>query len=88
MWEVLVEAAEILERLTPLFRKVFEDPGLTPTPSMRAEQVPLWDSLNHVSLVMEVERAFGIKFALGELQDLRNVGALVKLIQAKEGRRS
>jgi acyl carrier protein len=80
-----LESAEILTRLTPIFRSVFEDPSMTPTEAMSARDVLNWDSLNHVTLIMEVERAFGIKFALGELQDLKNVGALVALIRRKAG---
>ena len=74
---------EILERLTPIFRDVFGKPGLTLTPQMSARDIENWDSLNHVTLVMEVEREFGVRFALGELQDLKNVEALISLIEQK-----
>jgi acyl carrier protein len=32
---------------------------------------------------MEVERSFDIKFALGELQDLKNIASLIQLIDSK-----
>ena len=82
-----MESSEVLDRLTPIFRQVFENPQLVPTEAMRAQDVMNWDSLNHVRLVLEVERAFGIKFALGELQGLKNVGSLVALIRDKAARR-
>jgi acyl carrier protein len=77
---------EILERLTAIGRDVFENPDLTLTRSTTARDVLAWDSLNHVRFVMEVERAFGVKFALGELQDLKNVGVLADLIAKKKER--
>lgn len=74
---------EILKRLTPIFRDVLEKPALAVTPQTSASDVENWDSLNHVTLIMQVERTFGVKFALGELQDLKNVGALIELIRKK-----
>jgi acyl carrier protein len=76
---------DILPRLNEICRQVFEKPGLAITPVTSARDIENWDSLNHVTLIMEVERKFGIKFALGELQDLKNVGSLLKLIEDKIG---
>ncbi len=76
---------DLIERLTPIFRDVLGKPSLTITPATSARDIENWDSLNHVTLIMEVERAFGVRFALGELQDLKNVGALAALIERKLG---
>jgi len=72
-----------LSTLTNIMRRVFGDPELAVSLTTAARDVPNWDSLNHVSLIMEVEAAFGIRFGLGELQDLKNVGALMALIDRK-----
>ena len=77
--------ADILTKLTPIFRKVFEDDELVPTPEMTAEQVDLWDSMRHVRMVLAVEKALGVRFSTDEIAGLENVGALVKLVQAKLG---
>ena len=74
---------EVLEKLTAIGREVFDNPGLTMTRATTARNVLAWDSLNHVRFVMEVERAFKVKFALGELQDLKDVGVLTDLITKK-----
>ncbi|MGE5616468.1 MAG: acyl carrier protein [Bacillota bacterium] len=55
------------------------------TPKTSARDIENWDSLNHVTLVMAIEKDFGIKFALGELEELKDVGALVGLIRKKTG---
>jgi acyl carrier protein len=74
---------DIYNRITPIFRELFDDPSITPNDEMTAEQVPAWDSLSHVSLVVALESEFSIRFSISELQDLKNVGNLVQLIQNK-----
>ncbi|MBC8022392.1 MAG: acyl carrier protein [Burkholderiales bacterium] len=84
-WEDPVQSDEILARLTRIGRDVFEKPDLVLDRRTTARDVLAWDSLNHVRFVMEVERDFGVKFALGELQDLKDVGVLADLIARKKG---
>ena len=72
-----------LDELTPIFRQVFDDDGITLTRSTTADDIDDWDSLTHMNLVMAVEVGFKVKFALGELQSLRNVGDMLDLINKK-----
>lgn len=74
---------EIYGRLTSIFQDVFEDDSLTATPEMTAADVQGWDSLSHIRLILEVQRAFQIKFAAAQTANLKNVGELAELIQAK-----
>ena len=74
---------QIYQRLTEIFREVFDDPSLVLTPEMKAGDVPDWDSLNHINLIVAVEARFKIKFKSTELESLRNVGHLVELIEKK-----
>ncbi|HEY2163852.1 MAG TPA: acyl carrier protein [Gemmatimonadaceae bacterium] len=76
---------DILERLQPVFRDVLDSPTLVVTRGSSGLNVPGWDSLAHITLVSETEREFGIRFALGELETLKNVGDMVDLIQQKIG---
>ncbi len=78
---------DILAQLQPLFQDILDQPELVITRESSALNVEDWDSLSHINLVTAVERHFGIKFALGELQDLKNVGDMVDLISAKLGAR-
>jgi acyl carrier protein len=71
---------EILAELTAIFRTVFEDPSLAVTPATTAEEVDGWDSVNHVVLVVAIERRFGVKFKTAEIEMLKNVGDLIRLI--------
>jgi acyl carrier protein len=74
---------DILERLQPLFRDVLDNPRLVVTRDSNGHNVAGWDSLAHITLVSETEREFGVRFALGELETLKNVGDMVDLIAAK-----
>ena len=74
---------EILERLQPVFRDVLDNRALVITREASAKTVEGWDSLAHVTLVVAVEDEFGVRFALGELEDLKNVGDLTDLIAKK-----
>jgi len=72
-----------IEEITPVFREVFDDDSINLTRSMTADDVEEWDSLTHMNLVIALELKFKIKFALGELQTLKNVGEMLDLINRK-----
>jgi acyl carrier protein len=74
---------DVNERLTPIFRDVFEDESLVLADDMTADDVDEWDSLAHVRMIFAVEKAFEIKFAASETTSMKNVGDLIKLIEAK-----
>jgi len=73
----------IYARLTEILRDVFDDETLVATPELTAHDVKEWDSVNHITLVVAVEQAFGIKFKTAELETMKNVGHLVELIEKK-----
>jgi len=75
-----------IEEITPVFREVFDDDSINLTRSMTADDVEEWDSLTHMNLVIALELKFKIKFALGELQTLKNVGEMLDLINRKLSR--
>ena len=72
----------VLRKLEPIFRSVV-DPDLVLTEELDASKVPLWDSLNHIILVVEIEMQLGVPLTTDELAHLRNVGELVTLLQQK-----
>ena len=80
---MLLAEDEIVQQLTTILRDVFDEDTLVATPELTADQVDEWDSLNHVRLILTVERAFGIKFAASEVTGLKNVGDLIALVKAK-----
>lgn len=76
----------ILLELQEICREVFEDPALTISEATTAEDVPHWDSLNHLNVVAAAEQRFGVRFRTSEVEGLKNVGDFVGLVAAKQGR--
>jgi len=49
----------------------------------QAYQVPGWDSLNHVSILSKIEKAYGVRFKSVEVLRLKNLGDLQDLVNKK-----
>ncbi len=75
-----------LNELEPIFRKVFDDDSILLQRETTSDDIEEWDSLTHMNLVVALELSFKIKFALGELQKLKNVGEMLDLINRKLGK--
>ena len=75
--------AEVIARLQTLFDDLFLEP-VTVTPVLSAHDVPEWDSLMHISLVVSVEKAFGVRFRVGEVEGTKNVGEFADLIVKRQ----
>jgi acyl carrier protein len=72
----------ILPQLNDIFKDVFEDDDLEVTRETTAHDVEGWDSLMHVTLIVNVEKVFGVKFASSEISALKKVGDLEDLIHS------
>ena len=74
-------------RLQGIFRQVFDDPALELRDEWTADDVDGWDSLRHPELILAIEKAFGIRFAIAEMARTRepgsNVGTLLELLRTK-----
>ena len=74
---------EIFNKVQDIFRDIFDEDNLVITNSSSSDDVEDWDSLNHINLVSAIEKEFKIRFALGELQSLKDVGAMIDLMVQK-----
>lgn len=71
--------AEVIAQLQTIFDTVFLEP-VALTPAISAADVPEWDSLTHISLMVAVEKSFGVRFRVGEVENTKNVGDFADLI--------
>ncbi|QJR36201.1 acyl carrier protein [Gemmatimonas groenlandica] len=78
--------AEILQQLQTIFRDVLDNDSVSISRASTGETVEGWDSLAHINIVAAVEDEFGVRFALGELQELKNIGDMIDLILQKQGK--
>jgi acyl carrier protein len=74
---------DLLPELQEIFRDIFDNENLIITPESNASTVEDWDSLAHVNLVTAIEKKYKVNFALAELQELKNVGDMINLIEKK-----
>ena len=75
--------ARILDELTQLFRDIFVDDELALTPQTMAADVPAWDSIKHIEIIIATEAKYGLRFSSREVEGLRSVGDLVAIIDGK-----
>ena len=74
---------EIFNGVQDIFRDIFDEDDLVIQDSTGSDDIEDWDSLNHINLVSAIEKEFKIRFALGELQTLKDVGAMIDLMEEK-----
>ena len=48
-----------------------------------ADDIEDWDSLEHINLMAAVEQEFGIKFTMGQIVTMKNVGEMATIILEK-----
>jgi acyl carrier protein len=71
---------EVFERLNKVFRQVFDDESIVVVDTTTADDIEDWDSLEHINLVVAVEKEFDVNFTMADLGSLKDVGAMVDLI--------
>ncbi len=71
---------ELFEKLNKVFQEVFDDEFLTVNKKTVAEDIEDWDSLEHINLIVAVEKCFGMKFTMGEVTGMKNVGEMAEII--------
>ena len=72
---------EIFERLNTVFRDFFDDEDIELDEETTADDIDDWDSLNHITLMAAVEDEFGIRFTMGEVSGMKNVGEMARIIK-------
>ena len=64
--------AEVMERLTGVFRDVFDDDSIVITDQTTANDIEEWDSLEHINLIDAVEQEFHMQFQMKEVSGMKN----------------
>ena len=74
---------DTLARLQEVFRNVFDEESLVVARETTARDIEAWDSVQNITLMLDVEGIFGVRFSTSEMAYLKNVGELVDLIDKK-----
>ena len=71
---------EVFVKLNEVFQDVFDDDTITVTDTTTADDIEEWDSLEHINLIAAVEQEFGMKFNMGQVVSMKNVGEMADII--------
>lgn len=74
---------DIIERLNEVFQDVFDDEDIIVDEETTADDIEDWDSIEHINLISAVESEFGIRFTMGEVSGMKNVGEMISIIEAR-----
>jgi acyl carrier protein len=78
-----MDKAEILRNVNAVFVDILDNEDIVLTNETTANDVEEWDSLNHIQLVVAIERHFKIRFTSLEIQSWNNVGEMVDSVSSK-----
>lgn len=74
---------EVYKRLEAVFHDVFDDDSIRLTAKTTADDIEDWDSMEHINLIGAVEDEFGVRFKMGEVSGMKNVGEMVSIIMKR-----
>lgn len=75
-----MDREKIMARLTEVFRDVFDDEEIVISDDTTADDIEDWDSLEHISLISAVEKAFKMRFSMKEVSGMKNVGEMINIL--------
>ena len=78
-----MEVNEIIKEVNEIFIDVLDEDDIIIEYDTTAADIDEWDSLNHIQLVVAIEKHFKIRFSSGEIQNFKNVGEMCEAIKAK-----
>ena len=79
-----MDSAQVLTEINKIFIDILENDDINLTRETTANEVEEWDSLNHIQLVVAIEKHFKIKFTTAEIFRWKNIGDMCDSILAKQ----
>jgi acyl carrier protein len=78
-----MERDDVLKGINKIFIDVLDDDDIVLTETTTAADVKEWDSLNHIQLIVAIEKHYKIKFTTVEINQFKNVGDLCEAVLKK-----
>ena len=72
---------KIYNALNEIFQDIFDDDEIVVEASTTSDDIEDWDSLEHINLVVAIEKRFGLKFSMVEVNGMKDVGEMVEIIK-------
>lgn len=74
---------EAMEKLTAVFRSVFDDDTIVLAAETTAADIEEWDSLNQIKIILACEKAFQLKLNARKINTLENVGQMIDYVRGE-----
>lgn len=74
---------EIFESINNIFLEVFDDENIELTRESSSNDIEDWDSLNHIQLIVAIEKFFKLRLTILEIESWKNVGEMCDAIELK-----
>jgi acyl carrier protein len=71
------------QRLEKVIRKVFPIKAETINENWTSDDIPDWDSVGHLDLIMEIEREFQVKIEVEEMFEVEKLGDITRILEKK-----
>jgi len=73
----------ILKEVNDIFKNVLDNDDIKLERATSAKDVDEWDSLNHIQLIVAIEKHFKIRFNSSEITGWKNVGEMCDAIEKR-----
>ena len=80
---IKMKREEIFKKVSIIFQEVLDDNDIVISEDQGAKDIDEWDSLTHIMLVVETEKAFKLKFLSTEIANWNNIGEMITAIESK-----
>lgn len=77
----MMSRSEIIDKVTLVFRDVFDDEKIEIDEKTTANDIKDWDSLTHITLISAVEEEFDLRFEMMDVVGFKNVGDMISAIE-------
>jgi acyl carrier protein len=78
------QAAELADRVPVLLAEAFRIPPAEISPDLAFGDLPQWDSMGHMELMMLLEEQFGVEINTETIAELVSVPAIIQYLE-KQG---
>lgn len=76
---------DVIKKVEEIVRENLSNDDIVLSEDTVSDDIAGWDSLNHVQIIGEIQREYGIKFSSREMLSWDNVGQMCETINKKKG---
>ena len=78
-----MDANAIMKLVNEIFIDVLDNDDIVLSRETSAKDIEEWDSLNHIQLIVAIEKKFNQRFTTAEINGWKNVGEMCDAIEKK-----